>query len=130
MSGCFTLGTILLVVKIPLLNLFGVYMESFTVFPCMYITFLFSYYQLASSKGYGLSICWYALVGFQWVSATFPSSTCKFLFTPNGTTFFELIYLKTFQARFCLALSRLLSPDGILYSENPSPHKLEKLEAV
>ncbi|KAF3435777.1 hypothetical protein FNV43_RR22869 [Rhamnella rubrinervis] len=67
MSGCFSLGAILLV--------------------------------LASSRGYGLSVCWYALVGFQW-------------------------------ARFSLALRRLLSPNGILQSEDLSRYKLEKLKAV
>ncbi|KAL5855927.1 hypothetical protein ACOSQ4_005729 [Xanthoceras sorbifolium] len=67
MSGCFTLGALVLL--------------------------------LVSSRGYGLPGCWYALVGFQW-------------------------------ARFFLALQRLLSPTGILFSENISQHKLEKLTAA
>ncbi|KAJ4962972.1 hypothetical protein NE237_022911 [Protea cynaroides] len=54
MSGCFSLGGLLLL--------------------------------LVSSKGCGLPGCWWGLAGFQW-------------------------------ARFCLALRRLTSPQGILYSE-------------
>ncbi|XP_021889320.1 protein DETOXIFICATION 46, chloroplastic [Carica papaya] len=52
-----------------------------------------------SSGGFGLSGCWYSLVGFQW-------------------------------ARFFLALQRLLSPKGILYSEGRSHLKVEKLKAT
>ncbi|XP_027356141.1 protein DETOXIFICATION 46, chloroplastic [Abrus precatorius] len=66
MSGCFSLGAVLLL--------------------------------LVSSKGYGLPGCWCALVGFQW-------------------------------ARFFLALRRLLSPNGMLYSEE-SQFELEKLKAA
>ncbi|KAK1571337.1 hypothetical protein Q3G72_015301 [Acer saccharum] len=51
---------------------------------------------LVSSRGYGLSGYWYALVGFLW-------------------------------ARFFFALQRLLSPAGILFSENISQNKLDKL---
>ncbi|XP_062076880.1 protein DETOXIFICATION 46, chloroplastic-like [Humulus lupulus] len=67
MSGCFTLGAILL--------------------------------MLISSKGFGLAGCWYALVAFQW-------------------------------ARFFLALRRLLSPNGVLFSEDLSRYNMEKLKAV
>ncbi|KAK7351885.1 hypothetical protein VNO77_11637 [Canavalia gladiata] len=63
MSGCFSLGALLLL--------------------------------LVSSRGYGLPGCWCALVGFQW-------------------------------ARFFLALRRLLSPNGMLYSEE-SQLELEKV---
>lgn len=62
MSGCFTIGALLL--------------------------------WLASSR-HGFPGCWYALAGFQW-------------------------------ARFLLALQRLLSPNGILYSEDVKQSELEK----
>uniref|UniRef100_A0A2P2L1Y9 MATE efflux family protein 4ic n=1 Tax=Rhizophora mucronata TaxID=61149 RepID=A0A2P2L1Y9_RHIMU len=52
----------------------------------------------ASSRGYGLPWCWFALVGFQW-------------------------------ARFFSALQRLLSRDGILYSED-NHHEKGKLRAA
>ncbi|XP_057966132.1 protein DETOXIFICATION 46, chloroplastic-like [Malania oleifera] len=67
MSGCFALGSLLLL--------------------------------LVSSRGYGLPGCWCALVGFQW-------------------------------ARFFLSLRRLISPDGILYSEDLNRYKLGKLKAA
>ncbi|XP_043712009.1 protein DETOXIFICATION 46, chloroplastic-like isoform X2 [Telopea speciosissima] len=67
MSGCFTLGGLLLV--------------------------------LVNSRGCGLPGCWWGLAGFQW-------------------------------ARFCLALQRLASPHGILYSEEFNQHKLEILKAA
>ncbi|TYH85526.1 hypothetical protein ES332_D02G273100v1 [Gossypium tomentosum] len=60
MSGCFTLGAIVLL--------------------------------LVSSGGFGLPGCWYALIGFQW-------------------------------ARFFLCLQRLLSPTGMLYSEESNDYK-------
>ncbi|KAJ7967258.1 Protein DETOXIFICATION [Quillaja saponaria] len=66
MSGCFTLGALLLLIV---------------------------------SNIYGLPGCWYALAGFQW-------------------------------ARFLLALGRLLSPNGILYSEDLGRYKLEKLRTA
>lgn len=65
MSGCFTLGAIIL--------------------------------WLVSNSGYGLPGCWCALVGFQW-------------------------------ARFFLSLRRLLSPDGVLFSEER--YELGKLKAA
>ncbi|KAL2346092.1 hypothetical protein Fmac_000092 [Flemingia macrophylla] len=64
MSGCFSLGALLLL--------------------------------LVSTRGYGLPGCWCALVGFQW-------------------------------ARFFLALRRLLSPNGVLYSDE-GQFELEKLK--
>ncbi|XP_022726034.1 protein DETOXIFICATION 46, chloroplastic-like [Durio zibethinus] len=68
MSGCFSLGAIVLL--------------------------------LVSGRGYGLPGCWYALVGFQW-------------------------------ARFFLSLQRLLSPHGILHSEDHlNKYKQEKLKPV
>nr|XP_004292424.2 PREDICTED: MATE efflux family protein 4, chloroplastic-like [Fragaria vesca subsp. vesca] len=67
MSGCFSLGTLLLL--------------------------------LVSSRGIGLGGIWWALAGFQW-------------------------------SRFFLSLCRLISPDGVLYSEDMSRYKLEKLRAV
>ncbi|KAA8546028.1 hypothetical protein F0562_020521 [Nyssa sinensis] len=67
MSGCFSLGALLLL--------------------------------LVSSKGFGLPGCWCALVGFQW-------------------------------ARFFLSLQRLISPSGVLYSEDLTRYKLEKLKAA
>ncbi|KAL3730812.1 hypothetical protein ACJRO7_027785 [Eucalyptus globulus] len=67
MSGCFSLGTLLLL--------------------------------LVSSRGYGLPGCWGALVAFQW-------------------------------ARFFLALQRLLSPTGILYSESSTHFQIGKLKAA
>ncbi|KAM6581485.1 hypothetical protein CsatA_005259 [Cannabis sativa] len=67
MSGCFTLGAILL--------------------------------MLISNKGFGLVSCWYTLAAFQW-------------------------------ARFFLALRRLLSPNGVLFSEDLSRYNVEKLKAV
>ncbi|XP_029127838.1 protein DETOXIFICATION 46, chloroplastic isoform X6 [Cajanus cajan] len=66
MSGCFSLGALLLLI--------------------------------VSSRGYGLPGCWCALVGFQW-------------------------------ARFFLALRRLFSPNGVLYSEEDQ-FELEKMEAA
>ncbi|KAJ9704235.1 hypothetical protein PVL29_002683 [Vitis rotundifolia] len=65
MSGCFTLGAIIL--------------------------------WLVSNSGYGLTGCWCALVGFQW-------------------------------ARFFLSLRRLLSPNGVLFSEER--YELGKLKAA
>ncbi|KAJ6385972.1 hypothetical protein OIU77_029020 [Salix suchowensis] len=65
MTGCFSLGTVAL--------------------------------MLFSSRGYGLPGCWYALVGFQW-------------------------------ARFFLSLRRLLSLDGVLFSEDLSRYEMEKLK--
>ncbi|RVW93330.1 Protein detoxification 46, chloroplastic [Vitis vinifera] len=65
MSGCFTLGAIIL--------------------------------WLVSNSGYGLPGCWCALVGFQW-------------------------------ARFFLSLRRLLSPNGVLFSEER--YELGKLKAA
>ncbi|KAI4375685.1 hypothetical protein MLD38_013526 [Melastoma candidum] len=53
---------------------------------------------LISSRGYGLTGCWFALVGFQW-------------------------------ARFFLALRRLLSPNGVLYSDESAPYAVAKLKA-
>ncbi|KAE8008595.1 hypothetical protein FH972_005092 [Carpinus fangiana] len=50
-------------------------------------------------KGYGLTGCWAALVGFQW-------------------------------ARFFLALRRLLSPNGMLHSDDMTPYELGKLKAA
>ncbi|KAF8013501.1 hypothetical protein BT93_I1367 [Corymbia citriodora subsp. variegata] len=67
MSGCFTLGALLLL--------------------------------LVSSKGLGLAGCWYALSGFQW-------------------------------ARFFLALRRLTSPNSVLYTEDLSRFRLQKLKAT
>ncbi|XP_030450669.1 protein DETOXIFICATION 46, chloroplastic-like isoform X1 [Syzygium oleosum] len=67
MSGCFTLGALLLL--------------------------------LVSSKGLGLAGCWYALSGFQW-------------------------------ARFFLALRRLTSANSVLYTEDLSRFKLQKLKAT
>nr|WKY32456.1 EDS5 [Camptotheca acuminata] len=67
MSGCFSLGALLLL--------------------------------LVTSKGFGLPGCWCALVGFQW-------------------------------ARFFLSLARLISPNGVLYSEDLTQYKLEKLKAA
>ncbi|KAJ4966512.1 hypothetical protein NE237_018361 [Protea cynaroides] len=67
MSGCFSLGGLLL--------------------------------MLVLSGGCGLPGCWWGLAGFQW-------------------------------ARFSLALKRLTSPHGILYSEEFNQHKLEKLKAA
>lgn len=67
MSGCFCLGSLLLL--------------------------------LVSSRGYGLQGCWCALVGFQW-------------------------------ARFSLTLRRLLSPDGVLYSEDLTRFSLGKMKAT
>ncbi|XP_040364861.1 protein DETOXIFICATION 46, chloroplastic isoform X2 [Rosa chinensis] len=67
MSGCFSLGALLLL--------------------------------LVSSRGFGLSGVWWALAGFQW-------------------------------SRLLLSLHRLISSDGILYSEVVSPYKLEKVRAV
>lgn len=67
MSGCFTLGAIVLL--------------------------------LVSSGGFGLPGCWYALVGFQW-------------------------------ARFFLCLQRLLSPTGMLYSEESNDYKPEMLKVA
>ncbi|CAI9103729.1 OLC1v1002267C1 [Oldenlandia corymbosa var. corymbosa] len=54
---------------------------------------------LLSSKGYGLSGCWFALVAFQW-------------------------------SRFSVALRRLTSPNGILYSEDLTRYQLGKLKAA
>ncbi|MBA0614233.1 hypothetical protein Godav_014554 [Gossypium davidsonii] len=67
MSGCFTLGAIVLL--------------------------------LVSSGGFGLPGCWYALIGFQW-------------------------------ARFFLCLQRLLSPTGMLYSEESNDYKPEMLKVA
>lgn len=67
MTGCFTLGSLLLL--------------------------------LVSNRGYGLPGCWFALVGFQW-------------------------------ARFFLSIRRLISPDGILYSEDLTRYKLGKVKAA
>ncbi|KAK9942724.1 hypothetical protein M0R45_008374 [Rubus argutus] len=67
MSGCFSLGALLLL--------------------------------LVSSRGCGLVGCWWALVAFQW-------------------------------ARLLLSVRRLISPDGILYSEDMSRYKPEELRAV
>ncbi|GAV62375.1 MatE domain-containing protein [Cephalotus follicularis] len=67
MSGCFSLGALILLV--------------------------------GTSRGYGLACCWFTLLGFQ-------------------------------LARFFLSLQRLLSPRGILFSENLSQYKLEKLKAA
>lgn len=67
MSGCFTLGSLLLL--------------------------------LVSSKGLGLAGCWYALSGFQW-------------------------------ARFFLALRRLTSAHSVLYTEDLSRFKVQKLKAT
>ncbi|KAM5548685.1 protein DETOXIFICATION 46, chloroplastic-like [Rosa sericea] len=67
MSGCFSLGALLLL--------------------------------LVSSRGFGLAGIWWALAGFQW-------------------------------SRLLLSLRRLISSDGILYSEDVSRYKLEKLRAV
>ncbi|XP_030531939.1 protein DETOXIFICATION 46, chloroplastic-like isoform X2 [Rhodamnia argentea] len=67
MSGCFSLGALLL--------------------------------MLVSSRGYGLPGCWGALLVFQW-------------------------------ARFFLALQRLLSPTGILYSESSTQFQVGKLKAT
>ncbi|XP_062176441.1 protein DETOXIFICATION 46, chloroplastic-like [Alnus glutinosa] len=50
-------------------------------------------------KGFGLTGCWAALVGFQW-------------------------------ARFFLALRRLLSPNGMLHTEDMTPYELGKLKAA
>ncbi|KAG7010895.1 Protein DETOXIFICATION 46, chloroplastic [Cucurbita argyrosperma subsp. argyrosperma] len=52
-----------------------------------------------STRGYGLTGCWYALTGFQW-------------------------------ARFLIALRRILSPNGMLYSSDLSHYKLEKPKAA
>ncbi|KAK8518739.1 hypothetical protein V6N13_017989 [Hibiscus sabdariffa] len=51
-----------------------------------------------SARGFGLTGCWFALVGFQW-------------------------------ARFSLALHRLLSPNGILYSEDSTLFEVKKMRA-
>ncbi|XP_059654078.1 protein DETOXIFICATION 46, chloroplastic-like [Cornus florida] len=67
MSGCFSLGSLLLL--------------------------------LVSSRGYGLLGCWCALVGFQW-------------------------------ARFFFSLRRLISPEGVLYSEDLTQYRMEKLKAA
>ncbi|KAL4362577.1 hypothetical protein GQ457_04G001800 [Hibiscus cannabinus] len=53
---------------------------------------------LLSARGFGLTGCWFALVGFQW-------------------------------ARFSLALQRLLSPNGILYSEDSTLFEVKKMRA-
>ncbi|GLT30638.1 hypothetical protein SLA2020_054290 [Shorea laevis] len=68
MSGCFTLGALVLLL-------------------------------VSSGTTFGLPGCWCALAGFQW-------------------------------ARFSLSLQRLLSPDGILFSQGFSRFKLEKLKAA
>lgn len=52
-----------------------------------------------STRGYGLSGCWWTLALFQW-------------------------------ARFSVALLRLISPDGILYSEDLTRYQLGKIKAV
>ncbi|GMP48150.1 hypothetical protein CsSME_00015606 [Camellia sinensis var. sinensis] len=67
MSGCFSLGTLFL--------------------------------MLVSSQGYGLSSFWCALVGFQW-------------------------------SRFFIALLRLMSPNGMLYSEDLAQRRLGKLKVA
>ncbi|KAM1760072.1 hypothetical protein ACFX12_002986 [Malus domestica] len=67
MSGCFSLGALLLL--------------------------------LVSSRGVGLAGCWWALAAFQW-------------------------------SRFFLALQRLISPNGILYSEDMTRFELGKLKSV
>ncbi|XP_074313250.1 kinesin-like protein KIN-7M, chloroplastic isoform X5 [Silene latifolia] len=67
MSGCFTLGALVLL--------------------------------FVKSQGMGLVGCWTALVGFQW-------------------------------ARFFLSLRRILSPDGVLFSEDLSRFKLAEVKAA
>ncbi|KAH9605356.1 hypothetical protein KSS87_000155 [Heliosperma pusillum] len=67
MSGCFTLGALVLL--------------------------------FVKSQGLGLVGCWTALVGFQW-------------------------------ARFFLSLRRILSPDGVLFSEDLSRFKLAEVKAA
>lgn len=67
MSGCFTIGSLLLL--------------------------------LVNSQGLGLQGCWWALVAFQW-------------------------------ARFFLSLRRILSPNGVLFSEDMERYGLAKLKAA
>lgn len=82
MSGCFSLGALLLLVEIYFL---GSLKTSFSLFkrksfwPSFYAYLLSysSFYQLV--RGYGLMGCWFALVGFQWVRPTniLITPTCK-----------------------------------------------------
>ncbi|KAG6761583.1 hypothetical protein POTOM_034811 [Populus tomentosa] len=95
MTGCFSLGSIVLMVEFYDLVSWCLLSVSHKLLVFTY----FSHFQLFSRRGYGLPGCWYALVGFQW-------------------------------ARFFLSLRRLLSPDGILFSEDLSRYKMEKLKVT
>lgn len=96
---------------------------------CVLQQFFCSLHQLVSGRGFGLAGCWCALVGFQWVTITStphiltPFLICKLIWMHS-------FFLLSLQSRFFIALRRLLSPDGILYSEDLTRHQMGKLKAV
>lgn len=78
MSGCFSLGALLLLVEIYFLVYWRPFRKIKSLWFSFYALTILSYlscFQLV--KGYGLPGCWFALVGFQWVRLSSQTPTCK-----------------------------------------------------
>lgn len=80
--------------------------------------------QLLSRKGFGLAGCWFTLVAFQWVK----------IYTHYAHHSFQIYHctdsLFSMQSRYAVALRRLTSPNGMLYSEDSIYYEVDKLKAV
>jgi hypothetical protein len=85
MTGCFSLGAIVLMVEFYDLVSWCFLSVSHELLVFTY----FSHFQLFSRRGYGLPGCWYALVGFQWVRPTIVAGQHLYNLTTH--------VLKTFQ---------------------------------
>lgn len=95
--------------------------QHYTLSSILHLLFLF-FDQLASNRGCGLTGCWCSLVGFQWVKRTL----LFFVIIQFNFFLFTDFLLVPLQFRFFMALRRLLSPNGMLYSED----LVQKLKAV
>lgn len=84
--------------------------------------------QFVRSQGLGLAGCWSALVGFQWVTFFF---FFQVLYNRVSHIWHLLTnYIKNAQARFSISLSRLLSPSGVLFSEDLDRFRLADLKVA
>jgi hypothetical protein len=118
MSGCFCLNAlVLLVITFPWFT--GVHSNiSYQFFSNTQFTSM----QILSSR-YGLQGCWFSLAGFQWVRL---GPRIYIQFHKHILTRKYYVY----QARFLAALLRLLSPNGILYSEDIIKNELQELKTA
>ena len=127
MTGCFALGGLALMVLFLADPLPCYHVSTFFVSPANFIIhFSVCCAQLFKAQGLGLVGCWSALVGFQWVTVFHSPSFCVFIFLamPNKSPHHDV------QARFFLAIHRLLSARGVLFSDDLDRYRLAKLKAT